>query len=264
MLSHHMILHDLKFVVEDRIAVIQFNRQQVLNALRTVTLKEIYEVMKRVENDSKVAAVILTGSGRAFSSGADIKEVRNMGPNEARRFARLAHRAFGQIEGSSKPVIAAVNGFALGGGCDLALVCDLCIASEDAVFGEPTAALGIVTAFGGTARLPRVVGVRRAKEMFLLGKMLNAEEAERVGLVNKVVKRKFLLREAKRLARKLLEGAPFALTSLKQLVNSCLSVGLREADVNEIESFARCFETLDQKEGMLAFLEKRSPKFMGR
>ncbi len=220
--------------------------------------------MRRIEHDPKVGAVILTGSGKAFSAGADITEIRKMNAGEARRFATLGHRAFGQIETSSKPVIAAVNGYALGGGCDLALICDLCVASQDAVFGEPGASLGVVTAFGGTARLSRVVGLRRAKEMFLLGRMLNAAEAERIGLVYKVVKRGVLLAEAKTLAAMLIERAPLTLASLKRLVNSSFSANLEQADSDEIESFAGSFETVDQKEGMLAFLEKRPPKFVGR
>ncbi len=236
----------------------------MLNALRSVTLREIHSVMRRIEHDSKVGVVIITGSGRAFSAGADLTEIRKMSYTEAKRFATLGHRAFGQIETSSKPVIAAVNGYALGGGCDLALICDLCIASENAVFGEPGASLGVVTAFGGTARLSRIAGLRRAKEMFLLGRMLNAAEAEKIGLVNKVVKRGVLLAEASRLAAKMIERAPLTLASLKRLVNSSFSTNLEQADTAEIEGFARSFETVDQKEGMRAFLEKRPPKFVGR
>jgi len=250
---------------EDRKLLIKINRPQVLNALRKDTFLELEQALNDFAGADEYWAMMITGVGdRAFSAGGDIKALNNMNCSDAASFAAMTHRILDRLESIPKPIIAAVNGLALGAGCDLAIACDIVIASEKARFGEPPAGLGITTPFGGTQRLPRIVGPKRAKQLFFTGETIDAEEALRFGLVNKVVKHEELLMETRKLVEKILERAPIAVGYFKQLVNFSSYGDLGEGDKLESELFARCFDTEDKIEGMNAFLEKRKPSFKGR
>jgi len=259
-----MPFKDLVVERDGRRLLVEINRPEVLNGLRGETLLELEEALGVLEG-SDAGAMIITGAGdRAFSAGGDINALAGMGAGDAAAFAEVAHRVLGRMEGVPKPVVAAVNGYALGAGCDLAVACDLVVASERAVFGEPTAGLGLTTPFGGSQRLPRIVGPRRAKELFFTGGSIDAVEARRIGLVNRVVGHGELMSEAGRLVDGILEMAPVAVGYYKRLVNLSVGGGLGEGDALERELFARCFETRDKAEGVAAFLEKRRPVFRGR
>ena len=250
---------------EDRRLLIKINRPEVLNALRKDTFLELEQALKEFSGADECWAMIITGAGdRAFSAGGDIKALAKMDSSDAASFAAMTHRILDRLESIPKPIIAAVNGLALGAGCDLAIACDMVVASEKARFGEPPAGLGITTSFGGTQRLPRIVGPKRAKQLFFTGETIDVEEALRFGLVNKVVKHEELLSETRKLVEKILERAPIAVGYFKQLVNFSSYGSLGEGDKLEQELFARCFETEDKNEGMTAFLEKRKPTFKGR
>jgi len=255
---------DLIVEREDRKLLIKIIRPQVLNALRRDTFLELEQALNELSaNDCWVA--IITGAGdRAFSAGGDIKALNDMNSGDAASFAAMTHRVLDKMESIPKPIVAAVNGFALGAGCDLAIACDIVVASEKARFGEPTTGLGIITPFGGTQRLPRIVGPKRAKQLFFTGETIDAEEALRFGLVNRVVRHEELLSETGKLVEKILERAPIAVGYCKQLVNFSVYGDLGEGDSMESRLFARCFDTEDRVEGVSAFLEKRKPIFKGR
>jgi len=249
----------------DRRLLVKINRPEVLNALRGDTFIELEQALKEFQDADEDWAMIITGAGdRAFSAGGDIKALAKMDSSDAASFAAMTHRILDRMESIPKPIVAAVNGLALGAGCDLAIACDLVVASEKARFGEPPAGLGITTPFGGTQRLPRIVGPKRAKQLFFTGEAIDAEEAHRIGLVNKVVKHEELLSETGRLVDKILERAPIAVGHFKRLVNFSSYWSLGEGDKLEQELFAKCFETEDKVEGTAAFLEKRTPVFKGR
>ncbi len=259
-----MPFEDLLVAAEDCLTVVTLNRPAVLNALREQTLRELESVLDAFAGDSQQRILIITGSGdRAFCAGGDIKEMRLMTGQEAQAFARLAHRVVAKIEATPKPVVAAVNGLALGAGCDLVVACDVGVASERAVFGEPPPGIGLVTPFGGTQRLPRIIGAKRAKYLFFTGETVDAAQALQMGLVNRVVPHADLLEEARALARRICTRAPIAVGFSKVLINASLSRMLADGDALEVELYARCFDTADQKEGMQAFLEKRRPVFTG-
>jgi enoyl-CoA hydratase len=250
---------------EDGKLVIKLNRPRVLNALRKDTFLELEQTLIDFADEDENRAMIITGMGeRAFSAGGDIKALSNMNSDDAASFAAITHRILDRLESVPKPIIASVNGLALGAGCDLAIACDIVIASERARFGEPPARLGITTPFGGTQRLPRIVGPKIAKQLFFTGEIIDAEEAFRLGLVNKVVKHEELLLETRALVDEILERAPIAVGYFKQLVNFSSYGSIGEGDKLESELFARCFETEDKIEGMASFLEKRKPVFKGR
>jgi enoyl-CoA hydratase len=249
----------------DGLAVVQINRPKALNALNQTVIKELYDCMITLNMDQETAVIILTGAGeKAFVAGADISEFPKMGPDEARAFALLGQQVFSYIEKMKKPVIAAVNGFALGGGCELAMACDLRVASTKAKFGQPEVSLGITAGFGGTQRLPRLVGAGRAKELLMTGDMINAEEAYRIGLANKVVEPESLLDAAKEIAGKIMKQAPLAVSYSKEAVNQGMNMDLDSACAKEADVFALCFSSEDQKEGASAFLEKRKAAFKGK
>jgi enoyl-CoA hydratase len=260
-----MPFKDLIIEREGRTLLVKINRPEVLNALRGDTFLELEQALEMLQGSDDAWAMIITGAGdRAFSAGGDIKALAKMDSGDAASFAAMTHRILDRLESVPKPVIAAVNGLALGAGCDLAIACDLVVASERARFGEPPAGLGITTPFGGTQRLPRIVGPKRAKQLFFTGEPIDAEEAYGFGLVNKVVKHEELLTETRRLVDKILERAPIAVGYFKRLVNTSSYGGVGEGDKLEQELYARCFETEDMAEGMAAFLEKRKPTFKGR
>ncbi len=250
---------------EEKRLLVKINRPEVLNALRGDTFLELEKALEEFQGADELWVMIITGAGdRAFSAGGDIKALAKMDSGDAASFAAMTHRILDRLASIPKPIIAAVNGLALGAGCELAIACDLVVASEKARFGEPPAGLGITTPFGGTQRLPRIVGPKRAKQLFFTGEAVDAEEAYRFGLVNHVVKHEELLPETRRLADKIIEKAPIAVGYFKRLVNFSSYGGLGEGDKLEQELFARCFETEDRVEGMAAFLEKRKPSFKGR
>jgi enoyl-CoA hydratase len=250
--------------VTDAIATITFHRPAVLNALNIETLTELEAALTTVEADPKTLVLILTGEGKAFIAGADIGAMRQMTPLQAREFASLGHRVLRHLEHSRLIVIAAVNGFALGGGCEVMMACDLMLAASTAKIGQPEINLGIHPGFGGTQRLPRLVGTAKAKELLLTGAPITAEEAARIGLVNKVVPAEKLPEETHQLAMQIAGKSPLQLAYIKALVNTGSEIELSAASELEITSFAASFLSHDQQEGMAAFIEKRPAKFTGQ
>jgi enoyl-CoA hydratase len=264
MKSSYEDYEDLICEREGKLRIVKLNRPQVLNALRKQTLLELESVLDGFSSDARSSALIITGEGRAFCAGGDAKAMVKMTSSDAAEFARVAHRVLSKMESVRKPILAAVNGAALGAGSDLAISCDLVVASVKAVFADPSARLGIITPLGGTSRLPRVVGPLRAKYLFFTGDSITAEEAMRLGLVNKVVTHESLMEEVKELARRVLSLAPVAVGFNKVLVNSSLGRELRQMDDEEIELYSKCFDTEDRIEGMRAFMERRKAKFKGK
>jgi enoyl-CoA hydratase len=257
--------NNVAFERQGAVATVTFDRPKALNALNPETLAELAEVAVAIEGDRSVRAVVVTGAGdKAFVAGADIAAMEQMSAVEARRFARVGQSTFRKLELLPQPVIAAVNGFALGGGLELALACDLILASTAARFGQPEINLGIVPGFGGTQRLPARVGIARAREMIYSGAMIDAEEAFRIGLVNRVVEPEKLIDEAVTLARSLAEKAPVAMQQAKAAIGASADLDLENGCRYESEAFAVCFGTEDRSEGMRAFLEKRAAKFSGK
>jgi enoyl-CoA hydratase len=249
----------------DGISTVMINRPKALNALNAATVYELDQAFDELAANPAVKVVIITGSGeKAFVAGADILEMKDKTAIEGRQWGQLAQAVFRKIENLPKPVIAAVNGYALGGGCELAMACDIRIASEKAKFGQPEVSLGIPPGFGGTQRLPRLVGKGRAKELLFTGDMIDAAEAYRIGLVNQVVASEELIGKTKAMAHKILSKAPIAVQVCKSAVNTGLEVDLNSAIAYEAEVFGLCFATEDQKEGMTAFIEKRKAIFIGK
>ena len=259
-----MAYNNLVIETEEGIAILTINRPKVLNALNGETLRELQQVLKEVEGKKDVRAVILTGEGeKAFVAGADVAEMKAMNPAEAHAFSRLGHDTLGMIENLTKPVIAAVNGYALGGGLEIALACDFIYASEKAKLGLPEVTLGIFPGFGGTQRLPRLIGRGRAKELIYTGAMIDAQEAYTVGIVNKIFPPETLMEEVAKAARAIAQNGPVAVSMAKGAVNAGSDMGGSEVEAIEITTWANSFATHDQKEGMGAFLEKRKPQFKG-
>lgn len=247
------------------VAVVTINRPKALNALNAATLEELDRVFAGLEKDESVCAVIITGAGeKAFVAGADISFMKDLSPLEARNFALLGQAVFNRIENLPQPVIAAVNGFALGGGCELACACDIRLASENAKFGQPEVNLGVPPGFAGTQRLPRLVGKGLAKELLFTGDMITAQEAYRIGLVNKVYPAGELMEKAKEMAKKIAGKGKIAVQLVKAAVNKGMEMDLARGMAYEAEVFGLSFATEDQKEGMAAFLEKRKAEFKGK
>jgi enoyl-CoA hydratase len=249
---------------DGEIAIVTINRPKVLNALRTDVLVELDACFKELECDSSVKVVIITGAGdKAFVAGADIGEMAVLDPKKAKAFSEFGNSVFLGIDKFPKPVIAALNGYALGGGCEMLMSCDIVIASEKARIGQPEVKIGIPPGFGGTQRMVRLLGKMKAKELIMTGDMITAEEALRIGLVNKVVPADKLMEEARGMARTIASRAQVAVMMAKQLINEGVNVDLETGLALVSKGFAVCFATNDQKEGMKAFLEKRDPKFTG-
>jgi enoyl-CoA hydratase len=260
-----MPFQNITLDVSDRVATLTVNRPDKLNALNDLTVSELGQAIEEVRTRADVGGVILTGAGtRAFVAGADIAELAKQGPLEGRERARRGQAVLRRIETSPKPVIAAINGFALGGGCELAMACHVRIASETAKFGQPEVKLGIGPGYGGSQRLPRLVGQGRALELILTGEMIDAREAHRIGLVNAVVPPAELLRTANELIRKMLANGPIALGLSIDAVVRGVELPLEDALLLEADSFGLLAATDDMREGMRAFLEKRQPRFTGR
>ena len=252
------------YEVADAIATITVAREAKLNALDLATIGELAAAFASARADGSVRVVVLTGAGgKAFVAGADIEEMSALAPDAARRFALRGQELTVQIESMPKPVIAAVNGFALGGGCELALSCHMRIASNKARFGQPEAKLGLVTGFGGSQRLPRLVGKGRALELLATGAMIDADEALRIGLVNAVVAPDELVARVRGLAAMIAANSPLAIEYCLAAVSSGLEMPLEEGLRLEAALFGLCFSSEDMREGTSAFLEKRSPAFKG-
>ncbi len=250
--------------LEGPIAVIKFNRPKALNALNSATLDELIQVGSEVAQAKEIKVVIVTGAGdKAFVAGADIQEMKDMTPVQATAFSHKGHAALGVLENMRKPVIAAVNGYALGGGFEVALACDIIYASEKARLGFPEVTLGIFPGFGGTQRTARLVGAAKAKELVLTGKVITAQEGYEMGLLNKVTAPDALMPAVRELAAKMLAAGPVGIGLAKYLVNKSLSLNIESGLELEANTFGLCFGTQDQKEGMTAFVEKRTPTFLG-
>ena len=254
----------IELSVVDRVATLTVNRPDKLNALNAVTIGELGDAIDEIRQRDDIGGAILTGAGRAFVAGADISELAAQTPMQAKQRALRGQQIFRRFETSPKPVIAAVNGFALGGGCELAMSCHLRIASEAAKFGQPEVKLGICPGYGGTQRLPRLVGMGRALQLLMTGEMIDAAEAFRIGLVNRVVPAAELLTAADALLRQMLGNGPLALASCIEAVVRGTETSLEDGLNLEANHFALLSGSQDMAEGTRAFLEKRAPSFAGR
>lgn len=247
----------ITYEVEGQIGIITINRPKALNALNSAVLDELDKTLDAVDQEA-IRCLILTGAGeKSFVAGADIGEMSTLTKAEGEAFGKKGNDVFRKLETFPIPVIAAVNGFALGGGCEISMSCDIRICSENAVFGQPEVGLGITPGFGGTQRLARIVGTGKAKEMIYGARNIKAEEAYRIGLVNNVYPAEELMPAAKKLASTIAHNAPIAVRNCKRAINEGIQVDMDQAIVIEEKLFGSCFETCDQKEGMNAFLEKR-------
>lgn len=249
---------------ENGICILTVSAPKSLNALCSAILSEIDDFVTHVDI-AVTKVLIVTGDGeKAFVAGADIAEMKDLDDAEALKFAMLGANAFKKLEDINIPVIAAVNGFALGGGCELAMACDIRIASSNAKFGQPEVTLGIIPGFSGTYRLPKLVGPAIAKELIFTGRMIDAQEACRIGLVNAVYEQEELIPQAIKMAEKILKNAPCAVAAAKRCINDNYDMTAKEAIALENAYFSRCFATEDQKNGMEAFLKKEKPVFKGK
>ena len=259
-------MNNLLMEVENEIAVVTINRPKSLNALNSETLAELNTCLAEIEGRTDIKVVILTGSGsKSFVAGADISEMVNATPAEGRAMGLLAREAFGRLENMPQVTIAAVNGFALGGGCEISMACDIRVAAENAKFAQPECGLGILPGLGGTQRLARLVGKGRAKEMIFTCDMIDAQDAYRIGLANHVVPQEELLDYCKAMAGRIMKNAPYAVSLAKQVINSGADMDLDNGLKLEANIFGLSFSTEDKMEGMTAFLEKRKEKhFIGK
>ncbi|GAB6181297.1 short-chain-enoyl-CoA hydratase [Desulfotomaculum defluvii] len=250
---------------EGNIALLTINRPKALNALNPEVLKELGQAVDVISADDEIFVVILKGAGeKAFVAGADITAMQNMSALEARAFGYLGQEVFKKLEYMEKPVIAAINGFALGGGCEIAMACDIRVASEKSKFGQPEVGLGVTPGFAGTQRLPRLVGKGWAKELLYTADIIGAADAHRIGLVNHVVPEDQLLDFCKAMANRIASKGQVAVRLSKAAVNQGLEMDVDKGMAYEAEIFGLCFATADQKEGMTAFVEKRKPSFTGK
>ena len=260
-----MTYQTLLFEIKDGIAFVTINRPDKLNALNDQVMKELADAAERIATESDIKGAILTGSGpKSFVAGADIGDLSKQGPFDGKARAQRGQSVLRRLETCGKPVIAAINGFALGGGCELAMACHIRIASDNAKFGQPEVKLGIAPGYGGTQRLPRLVGKGVALQLILTGEMIDAQEAYRIGLVNRVVPAADLLAESEKMMRGILAMGPLAIRLAMEAVDQGLEMTLDEGLLLEANHFGLLAATQDTKEGLTAFLEKRSAKFQGR
>lgn len=248
-------------ITENKIAIVTISRPEALNALNTQVIAELEQTVEMIEKNSDLSAMILTGEGRSFVAGADIGEQYPLDLSRGREWGQRGSAVMRRIEKLAIPTIAAVNGFALGGGCEIAMACDIILASEKAKFGQPEVGLGVTPGFSGTQRLPRRVGAAMAKELIFSGKMISAVEAERIGLANHVYPADELMDKAMEMAEAFAKNAQIAVRYSKACIDRGMETGIDEGIAMENELFAMCFATGDQKEGMKAFLEKRPASF---
>lgn len=257
-------MENVIFKQENGIAEVTINRPKSLNALNTQTLKELGQVINEISERKDIYTVIITGAGeKSFVAGADITEMKDKSAIEGREMAKLAQKVFSNIENMPQIVIAAVNGYALGGGCELSMACDIRLASTKAKFGQPEVGLGIIPGFAGTQRLPRLVGKGRAKELIFTTDMIDANEAYRIGLVNKIYEPNELIDKAKEMANKIMSKGTYAVSLAKSSINNGLNMDTESAYAFEADLFGLCFSTEDQTEGMGAFVGKRKASFKG-
>ena len=258
-------LDNVVYAKQDGLAYVTVNRPRVLNALNTPTWKDLRKAFEDARDDGAIRGVILTGAGdKAFIAGADISELAHVSAVDAEASSRFGQQVLDLIESLGKPVIAAINGFALGGGCETAMACTIRIAVETAKFGQPEVTLGLVPGGGGTQRLPRLVGKGRALQLILSGEMISAQEAWRIGLVNEVVPAAALITRAEAILRKIASNAPMAVKFALEAANKGVETSQSEGLLLEASYFGLCAATEDKKEGTTAFLEKRAPQFHGR
>lgn len=260
-----MNFETLLYQQEGPIGTLTINRPQALNSLNKRVLKELQLFAGQIQSNKEIRVLIITGSGeKAFVAGADIKAMQGMSPQEAEEFSVMAQTAFNAIENLSFAVIAAVNGFALGGGCELALSCDIILASEKAKFGLPETSLGLLPCFGGTQRLPRAIGLYKAREMVFSGEFYSAKDCQEFGFVNRVVAPEALTQEAQKLAATIASRGPVAVAKAKQSLNTGFELHISDGLKQEARLFGELFVTEDHNEGIGAFIEKRSPDFKGK
>lgn len=258
-------MNNLLCEIDNNIGLVTVNRPKSLNALNPETLIELEALFRELAQKDELTGVILTGAGdKAFVAGADISAMQDYDVLAGREFGRLGHRALNAVAALPQPVIGAINGFALGGGCELALACDIRICSENARFGQPEVNLGVIPGFGGTQRLPRLVGTGQALELMLTGDMIDAQEACRIGLVNRVVAQDELIDHCFGIMEKIGQKGPLAIKLCKEAVQSGMEMDLARACRYEADLFSVCFASADQSEGMKAFLEKRKAEFKGK
>ena len=258
---------DYKYLIvkqKEKIGYIKFNRPEVLNAVNIETVLEVEKAIHEFNGNKNILVIIITGEGKAFVAGSDISRLAQMDTLEAREYSQIGQRVLSFMENMEKPIIAAVNGFALGSGCEIAMACDIRIASEKAKFGQPEVKLGIIPGHAGSQRLPRLVGVGKAKELIFTGDVIDAAEALRIGLVNKVTTLESLMEETENIANKIIAVGPIAVRVAKTVINRGIDTNLTTANSYEMEAFSMLFSTDEAKEGMKAFMEKRSPQFKGR
>lgn len=246
----------VQYEVQDHVAILTINRPEALNALNTAVLSELSETLTKAEADSDVYVLIITGAGKAFVAGADIAQMKDLSAVEAKAFGDYGNSVFYKIESLSKPVIAAINGYALGGGCELSMACDIRIAGTKAKFGQPEVGLGITPGFGGTQRLPRIVGASKAKELIFTAETIGADEALRIGLVSKVVPDEELMTTALEMAKKIAGNAQIAVRQSKDAINKGMQSDIATGLAYEAQAFGVCFATEDQKDAMTAFVSK--------
>ena len=259
-----MTYSSLELICTDGIATLTFNRPKALNALNSALLGELTDALDSIKKDEGIRVLILTGAGeKAFIAGADITEIATLTPLGAKKFAQFGQDIISKLQGLAIPVIAAVNGYALGGGCEMALACDFIYASEKALFGLPEITLGIIPGFGGTQRLPRLIGANLAKEMIFTGKHLTAAEAKAIGLVNKIFAPEELRAAVAEVAKLIATKGKASLSAAKQAVGQGLNTDLATGLGIERDAFALCLANPDAQEGTSAFLEKRKPVFKG-
>ena len=252
----------IKKIVKDKIALLTINREEALNAMNPLILNDLKDIFKNCIEDENIRVIILTGSGKkAFIAGADIKIMEKLDSKSAYDFGLLGQELTYIIENSTKPIIALVNGFALGGGCEISLACHIRLASDNAMFGQPEVKLGLIPGWGGTQRLPRIVGKGLATELIITGKIIDSNEAYRIGLVNKILKKNNLIEESFEFAKLILQNGPKAISKSLSSINNSSNSSLNDGLENELETFSKLFGSKETNEGLKAFVEKRLPKF---